>query len=102
MANIERMLTLYVKTGCAYCAAVLHALEELALPFEEKNVSDEAISAELIAKGGKLQMPYLIDSEHNVALYESEDIIEHLMKMYGGDARKDGKEPDAPAVCLPE
>ena len=72
------MLTLYVKTGCQYCAKVLAAGEELGLEFNMKNVSDEAIETELVARGGKLQMPYLVDGQTGVEMYESDDIIAYL------------------------
>jgi len=68
------MLTLYVKTGCPYCAKVLTVGEELKLSFDEKNIADPAVAAELIEKGGKRQVPYLIDSDANVEMYESDDI----------------------------
>lgn len=93
------MLTLYVKTGCAYCAMVLHELAELSIPFEERNVADDGVAAELIEKGGKRQMPYLIDSDTGVSMYESSDIVEYLAKTYGNGKIK---VPAAPNVCLPE
>ncbi len=40
------MLTLYVKTGCPYCAKVLAAGEELGFEFNLKNVADESRSVE--------------------------------------------------------
>ena len=76
------MLTLYVKTGCPYCGVVLNKLEELGLKFEEKNVSDPAVSEELVKRGGKRQMPYLVDSATGVEMYESKDIVEYLEKNY--------------------
>lgn len=72
------MLTLYVKTGCPYCAKVLAAGEDLGLEFNLKNVSDEAIETELVTRGGKRQMPYLVDGDTGVEMYESDDIIEYL------------------------
>lgn len=75
------MLTLYVKTGCPYCAKVLAAGAELGLEFTLKNVSDEAVNAELIARGGKRQMPYLVDEDAGVEMYESEDIVAYLRNM---------------------
>jgi glutaredoxin len=77
------MLTLYVKTGCAYCAMAIHKLEELDLEYEEKNVAEPGIAEELIARGGKRQMPYLVDTEKGVEMYESADIVDHLEKNYG-------------------
>ena len=93
------MLTLYVKTGCPYCAVVLHELAELQVPFEEKNVDDEGVNDELIALGGKRQMPYLVDSEHDVAMYESADIVQYLAATYG---KGDTTSEDAANVCIPK
>ncbi|KND49586.1 MAG: hypothetical protein AB203_00700 [Parcubacteria bacterium C7867-008] len=76
------MLTLYVKTGCPYCAKVLTAGEELGIDFDIRNVSDDAISDELVARGGKRQMPYLVDTEKNVEMYESEDIVAYLHQRF--------------------
>lgn len=72
------MLTLYVKTGCPYCAKVLAVGEELGLEFKIKNVADQAIATELVTRGGKLQMPYLVDGDAAVEMYESDDIIAYL------------------------
>lgn len=77
------MLTLYVKTGCPYCVMVLHALDELDVLFEEKNIADAVVAEELVARGGKEQVPYLIDSEKNVGMYESADIVTYLNRTYG-------------------
>ena len=76
-------LTLYVKTSCPYCAKVLAAGEELNLTFDLKNVAEEGIADELIARGGKRQTPYLVDEEGNVEMYESDAIVEHLHQRFG-------------------
>ncbi len=72
------MPILFVRTGCQYCAKVLHAASELGVELEVRNTADPAVLAELMARGGKRQVPYLVDSERSVSLYESDDIIEHL------------------------
>ena len=72
------MLTLYVKTGCPFCHKVLDAGKELGITFDEKNIADDAVAAELIAKGGKRQVPYLVDTDHGVEMYESDDIVAYL------------------------
>ncbi|MBX9906606.1 glutathione S-transferase N-terminal domain-containing protein [Patescibacteria group bacterium] len=72
------MLTLYVKTGCAFCAMVLHRLDELGLQYDEKNIGDSGIADELVARGGKRQVPYLVDTDAGVEIYESADIVKHL------------------------
>ena len=76
------MLTLYVKTGCPFCHKVLAAGEELSITFEEKNIADDAVAKELIARGGKRQVPYLVDSDRNVEMYESDDINDYLHAQY--------------------
>lgn len=97
------MLTLYVKTGCPFCAAVLAKVAELELEIEEKNIADDKVSNELIAKGGKKQVPYLVDSKRNVEMYESGDIVTYLDAHYGnGENREEGKDNDTPQVCTLE
>ena len=76
------MLTLYVKTGCPFCRKVLDTGEELGVTFEEKNIADDTVAAELVARGGKRQVPYLIDSERNIEMYESGDIDAYLREFY--------------------
>ena len=76
------MLTLYVKTGCPFCAAVLAKLNGDNIPFEEKNIADEDVVNELIERGGKRQVPYLVDSEKGVEMYESSDIVAYLEENY--------------------
>jgi glutaredoxin len=76
------MLTLYVKTGCPFCHKVLDEGEELGVTFEEKNIADDAIAEELIARGGKRQAPYLVDEERGVEMYESDDIVTYLREHY--------------------
>jgi anaphase-promoting complex subunit 7 len=39
-----------------------------------------------VEKGGKSQFPYLVDAELGVAMYESKEIIEHLLANYGQSA----------------
>lgn len=76
------MLTLYRRTGCPYCFKVLDVARELGLPMEEKSIDDPAIAAELALRGGKRQVPYLVDSERGVEMYESEDIAAYLRANY--------------------
>jgi len=72
------MITLYTKTGCPYCDKVKDRIAELALPYSEKNISDEKNLSELLEKGGKRQVPFMIDDERGTSMYESGDIIYYL------------------------
>ena len=76
------MLVLYVKTGCPYVARVRAVAQELGITFDEKNIADGAVAAELIARGGKRQVPYLVDVERGVEMYESADIDAYLRTHY--------------------
>ena len=81
---------------------VLHELDELALTFEEKNIADDSIATELIERGGKRQVPYLVDTETKTEMYESSDIVAYLLKTYGGTEGVEGKKGDDQNVCIPD
>ncbi len=72
------MHTLYVKTGCPYCSKVLNFAKANRIDFDLRTIADDAVAAELIKRGGKRQVPYLVDSERNVEMYESDDIVAYL------------------------
>lgn len=53
--------------------------ENLNVSLELKDVSEsEAAAAELLEMGGKATVPFLVDSERGISMYESSDIIDHL------------------------
>jgi glutathione S-transferase len=79
------MLTLYVRHGCGYSARVLEAGKELELDFELKYIEDDDIAQELEDRGGEVQVPYLIDDEQGVELYESDTIVQYLHHRFGKD-----------------
>jgi len=47
---------------------------------------------ELASRGGKVQVPYLIDPNTGREMYESDDIIVYLAKEYGSGHRAAGKQ----------
>lgn len=51
--------------------------------FELKDITvNPAIAEELIARGGKRQVPYLVDDARGVEMYESADIVAYLQEHY--------------------
>ena len=76
------MLSLYYRPTCPHCRKVLEAAAELGITLEKKDVADPAIAQELIARGGKQQEPYLVDTARTVEMYESSDIIAYLREHY--------------------
>jgi glutaredoxin 3 len=81
------MLTLYIKPTCPFCRRVQAVVDRMGLQVDMKDVElDEAAAAELVARGGKLQVPYLVDQAAGVEMYESDDIVTHLQSTYGKPA----------------
>jgi len=60
--------------------------QNLGVEFDLKDIEDDAIAAELVEKGGKRMVPYLVDTDRDVAMYESNDIIEYIREHYAGTA----------------
>ena len=67
-------------------------VERLELEVEMKDVAEnEAFTAELVERGGKMQVPYLVDTDKEVEMYESDDIVAHLQTHYGESTEGVGK-----------
>jgi glutaredoxin 3 len=90
-SNFLPMLTLYYRPTCAFCRQVTAVIGRMELEVEMKDITDTAYEAELMELGGKVQVPYLVDTEAGVALYESDDIVTHLQKTYGQPASAPSK-----------
>ena len=71
-------MILYVKTRCPYCEKVLARAKELGIALEERNIAQMEYLDELMEKGGKHQVPFLVDEENSVSMYESDDIVHYL------------------------
>ena len=82
MLQLTRII-LYVKTSCPYCAKVRIVAEELGVVFEERNIANTGVADELRLRGGKCQVPYLLDEKNGVGMYESSAIVDYLQKTYG-------------------
>ncbi|HYY06738.1 MAG TPA: glutathione S-transferase N-terminal domain-containing protein [Candidatus Limnocylindria bacterium] len=78
-----RPLVLYNMEGSPYCRKVREALSELDLEHIVRNVPKGSPKrAALVERGGKMQVPYLIDPNTERALYESDDIVAYLEGEY--------------------
>ena len=86
MVNNMSELVLFYKPTCSYCQKVLGFMRENDISLQLKDLSESAdVRAELIAIGGKQQVPCLvIDGK---ALYESDDIIAWLKNNGGKNDR---------------
>ena len=78
------MLELYQKESCPYCQKVRHKMTALDLDFISRNVSGgNSKKAEMLTKlGGMVQVPFLVDTDKGVSMYESDDINNYLEENY--------------------
>ena len=78
------MLKLYAADYCPYCWKVRDAFKELEIEFE-MIPSDPGTPGreELLKLGGKGQIPFLVDEQRGVQMYESDDIIAYGKEHYG-------------------
>ena len=72
------MIKLFILETCPYCHKVMDFLEHEHMNYEKIDITDKDSESALIRMGGKRQVPFLVDSERNIQMYESNDIIEYL------------------------
>jgi len=72
------MLLLYKMEGCPYCEKVLQHLEEKSIQFRSLDIADPVNLDELLHLGEKEQVPFLVDTDHNAKMFESEEIIQYV------------------------
>lgn len=80
----EQLLVLWQFEMSPFCRKVREALCELNLNYHSRNVARDGRQREdLIALGGKMQVPYFIDPNTDTAMYESDAIVAYLHRTYG-------------------
>ena len=53
-------------------------LDENNIPYEKIDISEKENEEALVRIGGKRQVPFIIDTDKNIEMYESNDILEYL------------------------
>jgi glutathione S-transferase len=83
------MLELYQAEGCQYSAKVRETLTDLGVSYVVHNprsaageTRNEQTDDQLRTLGGKNQIPFLVDQQCGVTMYESEDIVVYLEEHY--------------------
>ena len=71
------MLDLFILESCPYCKKVIEYMDENKIPYNKIDISNKESEESLIKIGGKRQVPFLIDNDRNIQMYESADIIEY-------------------------
>ncbi|MEO6420791.1 MAG: glutathione S-transferase N-terminal domain-containing protein [Polyangiaceae bacterium] len=80
----DQLLELYSYEASPYARLVREVLSEMELPYILHNVARHSPRRPaFVERTGKMQIPYLVDSTHGVAMFESKEIIEHLESTYG-------------------
>ena len=72
------MIELFMLPTCPYCLKVMKFLDENGISYRKIDITNPLNEEVLIKIGGKRQVPFLVDKEHGVEMYESGDIIEYL------------------------
>lgn len=88
-----RPLELFSAEGCPACRRVRRVLTELDLDFLHRScpAGDRPNRARLKSRGGKVQVPYLVDPNTGVEMYESMDIVDYLQRTYGAPGRRSSR-----------
>ena len=83
-AQPEQLLELWNFEGSPFCRKVREELTALGLDAHIHNVGKRGRRRpDLVAIGGKMQVPYLVDPNTGTAMYESNDIVAYLRATYG-------------------
>ncbi|MDD3150877.1 MAG: glutathione S-transferase N-terminal domain-containing protein [Candidatus Gastranaerophilales bacterium] len=78
------MLELYQFEQCPYCKRVREKLTELDLDYICRNVRHGTEKRDiLMTLGGQDQVPFLMDLDKGIMMYESAEIVDYLDKNYG-------------------
>jgi len=72
------MFELFILETCPYCKKVMAYLDENDINYKKIDIKDKASEEALIKMGGKRQVPFLVDKDRNIQMYESNDIIEYF------------------------
>lgn len=83
------MLKLYQAEDCPYSEKVRQKLTELGISYVAHNprlhggeVRNAQTHEELVVFGGDDQIPFLVDHQRDVTMYESDDIVDYLEEHY--------------------
>ena len=71
------MIDLYMLETCPYCKKVIKFFDENNVQYNKVDIAEKMNEDALIQLGGKRQVPFIVDKERNIQMYESNDIIEY-------------------------
>jgi glutathione S-transferase len=81
-----KRLELWSFEASPFCRIARDALCELEIPYLLHNVAKGSRGRDaFIARSGKMMVPYLVDPNRGVAMFESAEIVNYLNETYGGE-----------------
>lgn len=72
------MIDLYILENCPYCKKVMGYMDENGMKYNKIDISNKSSEESLIQLGGKRQVPFMVDKDRNIQMYESADILEYV------------------------
>lgn len=72
------MLELYILENCPFCQKVMRFFTDNCVEYIKNDVQNPLFHSELLKIGGKDQVPFLYDTENEICMYESNDIIDYV------------------------
>lgn len=72
------MIDLFIMETCPYCQKVMKYMDENGMKYNKIDIANKASEESLIQIGGKRQVPFMVDKDRNIQMYESSDIIEYV------------------------
>ena len=82
----EKLLDFYSYEGSPFCRLVREVLCELEIPYRLHNVAQGSPQREaFVSRSGNMMVPYLVDPNTDVAMFESADIIVYLRGTYAAN-----------------
>ena len=72
------MLDLFILENCPYCKKVMSYMDEHHIKYNKIDIANKSSEESLINIGGKRQVPFMVDKDRNIQMYESNDIIEYV------------------------
>ncbi len=80
----KEMLELYSFEASPFCRIVRETLTAFELPYKLHNVARGSSKRDaFLARSGKMMVPYLIDPNEQVEMFESAEIVRYLERTYG-------------------
>lgn len=76
------MINLYYLTTCPYCKRVIDFLNEKNIEYKLFDINEQENFNKLLKIGKKRQVPFIVDNNTGIVMYESSDIIKYLTKEY--------------------